>query len=305
MSTDPKTLQRYRGRFAPSPTGPLHFGSLVAALGSYLDARSQGGEWQLRMEDLDRTREVSGAADQILRTLEAFGFTWDGAVIYQDRRRECYENALQSLIGEGLAYPCACSRKEIARIAQCSDEGPIYPGTCRNGMVWNRRERTIRVVTRHEKIGFNDRIQGWMEQNPGRKIGDFVLRRADGFHAYQLAVVMDDAWQGISHVVRGADLLGSTPRQCYLQQLLGLPRPSYAHLPLVVDLEGRKLSKQYQAAPVDPRHPLLALTQALAFLKQTPLPERPAHLDEFWIWAIDHWTIGSIPALRKMEVDGG
>jgi len=302
MSPKQTLPPRYRGRFAPSPTGPLHFGSLVAALGSYLDARSQQGEWLLRMEDLDRAREVTGAADQILHTLEAFGFTWDGAVVYQHERVEAYASTLQSLVGKGLAYPCACSRKEIAEIAPHGEEGPIYPGTCRGGVAESRQARSIRLMTRHEEIGFIDRIQGRMKQNPGREIGDFVLHRADGFHAYQLAVVVDDAWQGISHVVRGADLLSSTPRQCYLQQLLGLPQPSYAHLPLAVDRQGRKLSKQDQAAPVDPKRPLSALMQALAFLHQPLPPSPPADLDEFWTWAIAHWEIGEIPARREMGV---
>ena len=303
MSVKTESLERYRGRFAPSPTGPLHFGSLVAALGSYLDARKHRGEWLVRMENLDRTREVAGASDLILRTLEAFGFLWDGVVIYQHERREAYETALHALMDRRLAYPCACSRKEIAVAAILGEEGPIYPGTCRTGLPKGRRERSIRLLTRAEEIAFRDRIQGEIRQNPGLEIGDFVLQRADGFHAYQLAVVVDDAWQGINQVVRGADLLSSTPRQCYLQELLGLPLPAYAHLPLAVDRQGRKLSKQYQAAPVNPQNPLPALLQALAFLGQ-PLPPEPlGDLPEFWQWAIDHWDIGSVPAQREMGVE--
>ncbi|MCU7916045.1 MAG: tRNA glutamyl-Q(34) synthetase GluQRS [Candidatus Thiodiazotropha sp. (ex Gloverina cf. vestifex)] len=302
MSESSGMATTYRGRFAPSPTGPLHFGSLVAALGSYLDARSHQGEWLLRMEDLDRTREIKGAADRILLTLDEFGFTWDGPVVYQSQRTEAYEAALQTLIRKGLAYRCSCSRKEIAQIAQRGKEGPIYPGTCRNSLKKYRDTHSIRLLTRHEEIICTDQVQGPIQQNPGRELGDFIIRRSDGFHAYQLAVVVDDGWQGINQVVRGADLLMSTPRQRYLQQLLSLPKPDYAHLPLAVDTQGRKLSKQYRDAPVDSRRPLDSLLQALAFLGQ-PLPtEKPDDLSEFWTWAIEHWSLKKIPAQRQIPV---
>jgi len=297
------TTPPYRGRFAPSPTGPLHFGSLVAALGSCLDARSHGGEWLLRMEDLDTTREVTGAADLILTTLEGFGFAWDGPVIYQSRRRKAYEEALHSLLERGLAYPCGCSRREIAESAATGEEGPIYPGTCRSGLAPGRRPRSIRLLTRDDTLGFEDRIQGLRCQNPAREVGDFVIRRADGLHAYQLAVVVDDAWQGISHVVRGADLLASTPRQKWLQQALELASPGYAHLPLAVDSGGRKLSKHYRDAPVDPRRPLPGLLQALAFLRQPLPPQPPADLDEFWKWAVAHWSIATVPPRWKLVAE--
>lgn len=299
MSQDSAASPTYLGRFAPSPTGQLHFGSLVAALGSYLDARSNRGRWLLRMEDLDRTREVKGAADNILRTLDAFGFEWDAPVVYQHQRSEAYEEALAWLLREGLAYPCSCSRREIAESAPIGEEGPIYPGTCRNRHLKRRNSHSIRLLTRDGEIAFSDRIQGPARQNPGREIGDFVIRRTDGFHAYQLAVVVDDAWQGITRVVRGADLLSSTPRQCYLQQLLGFVRPEYAHLPLAVDAQGRKLSKQYRDAPVEPRRPLDALLQALAFLGQPLPPEMPANLDDFWGWATNNWSMEEIPPQRR------
>ncbi len=302
MNDSSRPPSDYRGRFAPSPTGPLHFGSLVAALGSYLDARHHLGAWLLRMEDLDRTREVKGAADAILRLLDRFAFEWDGPVCYQSRRREDYEEALETLRRDGLAYPCACSRKQIAGSAMTGPEGPIYPGTCRSGIAKGTRGRSIRLLTEDETIEFRDRIQGRIQQNPGREIGDFVIRRADGYHAYQLAVVLDDAWQEITHVVRGADLLSSTPRQCYLQSLLALPRPDYAHLPLAVDRNGRKLSKQYRDAPVDPRHPLDALLQAYAFLGQEPPPERPLDPADFWRWAIAQWTPERVPARPRIPV---
>jgi len=227
----PSVAPGYRGRFAPSPTGTLHFGSLVAAMGSYLDARAQGGEWLVRMEDLDQTRTLPGAADAILRTLDALGFEWDGAVAYQSRRTQAYAQALERLRQAGLVYPCGCSRKQIQRSARLGPEGPIYPGNCRRGLAAGVAARSLRLRVPDQTCAFEDRIQGRIEQNLARQVGDFVVQRADGFHAYQLAVVVDDGWQGINRVVRGADLLLSTPRQIYLQRLLGLDRPDYAHLP--------------------------------------------------------------------------
>ncbi len=294
--------RRYRGRFAPSPSGALHFGSLVAALGSCLDARHQGGDWLVRMEDLDREREVKGAADDILRTLERFGFAWDESVRYQSRRREAYDEALEQLRREGYAYPCACSRKQIVATANAGAEGPIYPGTCRSGILKGARARSIRLLTQDRTIEIEDRVQGPIRQNPAREVGDFVIRRADGYHAYQLAVVLDDAWQEINRVVRGADLLSSTPRQRYLQELLELPPPDYVHLPLAVDRSGRKLSKQYRDAPVNPRHALDALLQALDFLGQALPPERPTGVDDFWRWAIDNWDLSRVPRQPRRPV---
>lgn len=206
--------QLYRGRFAPSPTGPLHAGSLVAAVGSYLDARSQHGEWLLRMEDVDTPRNVSGAADDILRTLEAFGFCWDGPVLWQSTRSEAYAEALAQLRSAGLAYGCACSRKEIADSASrpAIDGGLAYPGTCRAGLPAGRQARAWRLRVDGD-LGFVDRLQGHLSQQLENDVGDFVLLRADGLFAYQLAVTVDDEFQGISDIVRGADLLASTPRQ--------------------------------------------------------------------------------------------
>src|SRR5574343_1441685 len=223
----------YRGRFAPSPTGPLHFGSLVAAVGSYLDARTQGGEWLLRMEDVDTPRNVPGAADDILRTLTTFGFEWDGAVLYQSARFAAYGEALASLQQAGQAYGCACSRKEIADSATHAaiDGGLAYPGNCRHGLAPGRTARAWRLRVDDRELAFDDRLQGRVAQHLERDVGDFVLRRADGLFAYQLAVVGDDAWQDITHVVRGADLLASTPRQIYLLRCLGAAVPRYAHLP--------------------------------------------------------------------------
>lgn len=285
----------YRGRFAPSPTGPLHFGSLVAALGSFLDARRSSGEWLLRIEDLDRPREVPGAADHILFTLDAFGFEWDGQVLYQSARTPAYEDAIAHLRRAGLVYPCACSRGEIAANARLGREGPVYPGICRRGLPPDRPPRSLRVRTDDRPIAIRDRIQGLVRQQLEREVGDFVVRRADGIHAYQLAVVVDDVFQGIDRVVRGADLLLSTPRQMFLLQALGASIPAYAHLPLVVDRDGRKLSKSHAAVPVDPTDPLPSLLAAWSFLGQDRFPGPPSSLAEYWTHACACWDMDKVP----------
>ena len=263
---------RYTGRFAPSPTGPLHFGSLVAALASWLDARAAGGVWLLRMEDLDKPREVPGAADEILRQLEGLGLEWDGPVLYQSTRSARYAEALDALERRGATYPCGCTRSEIADSALAIDGARIYPGTCRGGLAPGRRARAVRVRTVATPVRFVDRLQGEIVQSVEREVGDFVLRRADGLIAYQLAVVIDDADQGITDVVRGADLLDSTPRQIWLQRLLGYPTPRYLHVPVAVTAGGEKLSKQTGAQPVDVANPVRELARALAFLGQ-PVPD--------------------------------
>ena len=291
----------YRGRFAPSPTGPLHVGSLLAAIASYADARAHAGFWLVRMEDLDRAREVPGAAADILRTLHAFGLTWDEPPVFQRNRSDAYQAALDRLTAHGLTYPCGCSRAEIAQLGRSGIEGPIYPGTCRDGLAHARRPRAIRLRTQGPPIVLTDRIQGHQEQWVAETIGDFVLRRADGIHAYQLAVVVDDAWQGVTHVVRGADLLLSTPRQILLQQALGLPQPSYAHVPLILNAEGRKLSKSLAAAPVDPTNPLPALQRAWRLLGQEPLPPATT-LSEFWKQASLRWRIERVPARATLAL---
>jgi len=268
----------------------------VAALGSYLDARHHRGDWLLRIEDLDPPREKPGAAAEILRTLEAFGFEWDGEVVYQSRRQSAYRHALENLQRHGLTYPCACTRREIDAAALSGIEGPRYPGTCRDGLPASRAPRAIRIRTDDTPFTFTDRICGPIRMQLEKDLGDFVIRRADGLFAYQLAVVVDDAFQGINQVVRGADLLLSTPRQIMLQQRLGLPTPDYAHLPLVVDSRGKKLSKQSDARPVDARKPLPALLAAAEFLNQPLPPEPPRRLDEFWSWTIQHWDASRIPS---------
>jgi glutamyl-Q tRNA(Asp) synthetase len=292
-----------RGRFAPSPTGPLHFGSLVAAVGSYLDARACGGEWLVRIEDIDAPRTVRGAADGILRTLEGFGFEWDGEVVFQSRRLDLYHAALVRLQLAGLAYPCSCSRSEIAASAtrRSVDGGLLYPGTCRAGLRVGAAARAWRLRVPDREFVFCDRIQGEACQNLEREVGDFVLLRADGQYAYQLAVVVDDADQGVDSVVRGVDLLDSTARQIWLQQCLGLPVPSHAHLPVAVNPAGEKLSKQTRAPAVDPAQGVGLLARVLRFLGQ-PVPGEAEGmaLAEFWRWAVARWDISRVPAVRAV-----
>lgn len=287
-----------RGRFAPSPTGRLHFGSLIAAVASFADARAQGGEWLLRMEDLDRVREVPGAAQDIMDTLAAFGLDHDGAPVFQSERTDAYAQALDRLAALGLVYGCACSRAQVARRGP---EGHIYPGTCRGAKLPDRPGVALRLIADGPPVRFHDLIQGEQEQEVDTWVGDFVVRRADLIHAYQLAVVVDDAWQGIDRVVRGADLLHSTPRQILLQRLLGLPTPVYAHVPLALGPDGRKLSKSLACAPVDPADPLPALLRAWSFLGQPPLP-RPGSVAQFWGSAIARWRIGRVPARVSIEL---
>ena len=294
---------RYRGRFAPSPTGPLHFGSLVAAVGSYLDARAHGGEWLVRIEDLDAPRAVPGAADGILKTLEGFGFEWDGEVVVQSRRHDMYYAALIRLQLDGNVYPCACSRSEIAAATTHTsvDGGLVYPGTCRAGVSEGKAARAWRMRVPDRAFSFRDRIQGEATQNLERDVGDFVLLRADGQYAYQLAVVVDDAAQGVNAVVRGVDLLDSTARQQWLQQCLNVPTPSYAHLPVVVNASGEKLSKQTLAAPVDPAGGSIILAAAMKFLGHSvPAAMHGLPLADFWRWAIAAWSITNVPPVRAI-----
>lgn len=289
----------YRGRFAPSPTGPLHFGSLVAAVGSYLDAKAHGGVWLVRMDDLDLSRTVPGAADLILRSLESLGMAWDETVVYQSKRSAAYEAALKVLKKRKLIYPCACSRREIADSAVGGLDGPIYSGTCRKGLLAGRAARADRVITDNTRIELKDVIQGKIVHSLERQVGDFVVKRADGYYAYQLAAVVDDAAQGITDVVRGADLLDSTTRQIYLQQLLGYTTPRYAHLPVAVNVLGEKLSKQTLAAPIDNRELLATLNAALAFLGQDTITDAdPKKIADFWKRAIAGWDLARVPRQR-------
>lgn len=287
----------YTGRFAPSPTGLLHIGSLLTAVASYADARSNGGKWLVRMEDLDPPREMSGAASHILHTLEAFGFEWDGEVAYQSRRYALYEETLCRLKTAGLVYPCHCSRKDWQAGARRGADGFVYNGRCRHpgqrpALQGKHPAWRIRVPDR--VIGFSDGIVGGYAQNLARDIGDFVLLRADGYWAYQLAVVADDAEQGVTHIVRGQDLLVSTPRQIYLQQCLGVPTPQYAHLPLLTNAQGQKWSKQTLAPTLDLNCREQLLRQVFRYLKLPDAPEtdRPTELLD---WAVAHWDMGKVP----------
>jgi glutamyl-Q tRNA(Asp) synthetase len=305
----------YRGRFAPSPTGSLHFGSLVTAVGSYLEARKHQGSWLVRMEDLDTPRTVVGASDDILRTLEVLGLTWDEEVLYQSRRTPAYAEALHKLQHSGMAYPCACSRKEIADSALHGIEGQIYPGTCREGLSPDKQARAWRVRTdmqaeavrtepsaqTRSSIDFEDALQGYLTQRLEHEVGDFVVLRADGLFSYQLAVVVDDAFQNITHVVRGADLLASTPRQIYLQRLLGLAVPGYLHLPIAINAQGEKLSKQTLATPVDIKNPSATLLHALTFLRQGPPAELGRYdVDSVMRWAIAHWDKDRLSGIMQL-----
>ncbi len=290
----------YRGRFAPSPTGPLHFGSLIAAVASYCDAHAAGGEWLVRIEDVDEPRSRDRAATAILATLEAYGFEWDGEVVRQSARGALYQAALERLATQGQAFACACTRKELEAAPLGAGGERVYPGTCRNGVTSGREAKAWRVRVTDEVIGFRDRLQGWHEQRLERDIGDFIVRRADGMFAYQLAVVVDDAAQGITHVVRGADLLASTPRQIWLQRQLGLATPSYLHHPIAILPSGEKLSKQTGAVPLA-IDPLPTLLRAWEFLGQREPFAPPASLAEFWRWAHRMWTPADVPPVNMLS----
>jgi glutamyl-Q tRNA(Asp) synthetase len=283
----------YRGRFAPSPTGPLHFGSLVAAVASWLDARARGGEWRVRIEDVDTTRTVPGAADEILTALEAFGLHWDGEVEWQSRRVQRYEEALGALRDRGAVYRCRCSRREVADSALRGIEGAIYPGTCRTLRLGPQTPAAERLLVPGGVIELDDRVQGRIAQDVAKEIGDFVLKRRDNLHAYQLAVVVDDAGDAITDVVRGADLLQSTPRQILLQRLLGFPTPRYLHFPIATSAAGEKLSKQTLACAIDARRASSLLLDALEFLGQ-PRPSSTVP-GEILAEAAAHWDTARIP----------
>jgi len=274
------------GRFAPSPTGDLHFGSLVSAVGSFLEAKTAGGDWLLRIEDLDPPREIAGSASRIIRELQTMGMEPDGPILYQSTRFDAYQDCIDQLLEAGLAYPCACTRKDLP-------PSGIYPGTCRNGISKGKTARAIRFLLNHETCEFTDKVQGEMSDAPAASIGDFIIRRADGLYAYQLAVVVDDDFQGITQVVRGADLLDSTSRQICLQKALGLQSPSYMHLPLALSEDGKKLGKRIKTDPLKHQDPVFAVTQALVFLGQRPPPGLP--LGRLWDWALGHWNSASIP----------
>jgi glutamyl-Q tRNA(Asp) synthetase len=280
----------YTGRFAPSPTGALHKGSLVAAMASYLDARAHRGRWLVRIEDIDEGRTAAGAAESILHALQAFGMQWDGEVVWQSRRKALYQAAFERLGAQ--IYPCGCTRREIAdsRIGIASDGAAVYPGTCRHGLAAGRIARAYRLRVPDDadgRIAFVDRWVGHYLQDLKTQVGDFVLKRADGFWAYQLAVVVDDAEQNVTDVVRGADLLDSTPRQILLQRMLGAATPRYLHVPVVTNAAGEKLSKQTGALALDLAHPEAELSEAAEFLGLDIGPA--ASIGDFWPRATAAW----------------
>ncbi|MBH3429891.1 tRNA glutamyl-Q(34) synthetase GluQRS [Pseudomonas alkylphenolica] len=284
----------YVGRFAPTPSGFLHFGSLVAALASWLDARAVGGQWLLRMEDIDPPREAPGAQAAILHTLESYGLEWDGEVTYQSQRHDAYAEVVQRLFSMGLAYACTCSRKQL------EGYNGIYPGLCRNAG-HAQHDAAIRVRVPELIYRFEDRVQGSFEQHLGREVGDFVIRRRDGLYAYQLAVVLDDAWQGVTDIVRGADLLDNTPRQLYLQELLGLSQPRYLHVPLITQPDGHKLGKSYRSAPLPPEQATPLILRALRALGQpTEASMMQGTPTEVLAQAASHWNPDAIP--RRLSV---
>lgn len=285
------------GRFAPSPTGLLHFGSLLTAVGSYCLARQAGGSWRLRIEDLDTPRVVAGAVDAIMRTLERLGLYWDGEVVRQSRRGERYAEMLARLDEKNLLFGCACSRKEIlASAPHAGEEGPVYPGACRNGLPPGIRPRAWRLRVPAARIGLVDGVFGPVTQCLAEEVGDFVLRRADGLFAYQLAVVVDDADAGVTQVVRGQDLLFSTPRQIYLQECLGFPHPHYIHLPLALDAGGEKISKRHGSVAIDRDGGGALLWRALRFLGQeAPDGLRRAEPRAVLDWGVEHFTLSKVP----------
>lgn len=284
----------YRGRFAPSPTGPLHFGSLIAALASFLDARHSGGSWLVRMEDLDPPREEKGAARRILSSLQYHGLHWDEDVLFQSRRGDAYAAALDELAAGGHLFSCDCTRALLGPDGACR-------GRCRERQGQLAAPAATRVaVPPDTRIEFIDQVQGRIATDLGAHVPDFVVKRKDGLDAYQLAVVVDDAWQGVSHIVRGSDLLDSTPRQVFLQRLLGYPTPGYCHIPVITDGGGQKLSKQNHAPPLDDHNAAANLRAALAFLHQLEPPPALGTTGEILAFASRHWVPGRIPALLSI-----
>ncbi|QJD60283.1 tRNA glutamyl-Q(34) synthetase GluQRS [Pseudomonas sp. gcc21] len=285
----------YVGRFAPTPSGHLHFGSLLAALASYLDARHHDGRWLVRIEDLDQPRNMPGATDHILSTLESYGMAWDGDILHQSRNLERYSDLLHSLIERGEAYYCDCSRKLIM------EQGGLYPGFCRTRALPAGSDHAIRVRVPDQQLRVSDRLQGTFSQNLASDVGDFVVRRRDGIVAYQFAVVVDDIDQGITDIVRGADLLDSTPRQLWLYHLLDATPPCYLHIPLIMRRQGEKLSKRLASEPIETGHAPATLFRALTALgQQPPHTLRNAPVSEQLAWAAPHWQPQRLPAVQQM-----
>ncbi len=286
----------YRGRFAPSPTGPLHFGSLLAALASYCEARRHNGKWLLRIEDVDGARTRQSALQNILHTLENYGFRWDEDIVYQSQRTKLYQQALEQLQHNHHVYPCACSRQRLNHAPLGVTGERIYPGYCKsNSPDQTQQPFAWRVIVSDETLVFHDAIQGKQKQNLQQECGDFIVKRRDGFFAYHLAVVADDIEQCITHVVRGADILPSTPRHLFLYRLFNKTPPAYMHIPIAINQDGQKLSKQTRA-PALPEDGLAALLAAWHFLTQPQPLRTPQSIGAFWDWALAHWDARLIPA---------
>ncbi len=284
------------GRFAPSPTGPLHFGSVLAAVASYMQAKSRHGKWLVRMDDIDTPRNQIGIDTSILKSLEILGLYWDDEVLFQSHRRDAYQEALNFLSGKDLIYRCICTRKQL--------QGKAYSGTCRNKRHNYDQQHALRIITNQIAIKIDDRIQGNFQQVLKTETGDFIVHRADGLVAYHIATVVDDAYQRITEIVRGADLLDSTPRQIYLQESLDYPTPVYSHIPIAIDKQGYKLSKQYHASPIDDGNPMMTLILALDFLGQHPEKSlSQASTEEIIQWGIRHWSSEKIPRQNSIAVD--
>jgi glutamyl-Q tRNA(Asp) synthetase len=290
----PHNSTSYRGRFAPSPSGSLHFGSLVAALASFLDAKSNQGKWLVRIEDIDPPREKVGASAAILSTLACYGLHWDEEVLYQSKQSTLYDEVLNGLKSADLSYHCQCTRADIKKI------GGIYPGTCKSKHICDTNS-AIRLINHHGIFHFQDLIQGQVNTNQAIAAEDFILLRKDGLFAYQLAVVVDDIFQGISHVIRGCDLLEPSARQLSFYETLQCSPPKFGHFPIAATEKGFKLSKQNKATAIDNKNPIPSLVQALVFLGQQP-PEELAYasVDELLNWAIYHWSINKIPKQKEI-----
>jgi glutamyl-Q tRNA(Asp) synthetase len=305
VSTPARAAPAYVGRFAPSPTGPLHFGSLVAALASYCDARAAQGAWHLRIEDVDEPRSRAGAEAAILAQLARYGFAHDGPVVRQSERTAAYESALAQLRARGAIFACTCTRRELELAPLGAGGERVYPGTCRNGARGASRNACAqRVRVGDAIVAFTDLLQGPQRQDLAQDVGDFVVRRSDGLFAYQLAVVVDDAALGATTVVRGADLLASTPRQIHLQHLLGLPTPAYLHVPVAINASGEKLSKQTDALAL-PDEPVPALLAAWRFLEQQAPATRPASAREFMAIAARAWSRRRLPPVAMLPAPRG
>ncbi len=296
-------MTHYRGRFAPSPTGPLHIGSLASAMSSYLEARQHQGSWLLRIDDIDQTRTIPGMDKHIIHALERLGFEWENAACYQSKQQPAYQTALDHLQAKSLLYACRCSRKAWQATASVGVDGPVYPGICRNAAWPYTEDVALRIRTDHQTIHVQDPLHGSIQQSLQTEVGDFIVRRKDGYIAYQLAVVVDDHLAGITHVVRGADLLLSTPRQVYLQQQLGYVTPAYQHTPIILDNQGKKLSKSDAACPVNLERPLTTLNTAWHLLQNTQIPDMDQVAD-FWNWATMYWDVNQLRNIKTIGNSG-